>query len=87
MFAAKFMRESLKLVLELLMHTEDWEECKFDILHVARLCLRFLGEAKRAGLIDGEQENKTKRRRWRNGGMSRMWRCETFNRMLIRYYR
>jgi hypothetical protein len=86
MFAAKFMWESLKLVLESPTRTEDLEECKFDILHMARLCSRFLAEAKRAGLMDAEQENKKKRRR-RKGGMSRTWRCATFDRTLIRYYR
>ena len=76
----------LSSILESPTRTEDWEECKFDILHVARLCSRFVGEAKRAALIDGEQENEKKRRR-RKGGMSRTWRCATFDRTLIRYYR
>lgn len=79
MFTAKFMWESLKLVLESPTRAEDWDECKFDILHVARLCSRFLAEARNAEAIGGEEKKQ--------GGMSRTWRCATFDRTLIRYYR
>jgi hypothetical protein len=85
MFAAKFMWESLKLVVESSTHAEDWEECKFDILHVARLCSRFLDEAKRAAALCSENDKEKEKRK--KGGMSRTWRCATFDRTLIRYFR
>jgi hypothetical protein len=87
MFSAKFMWESLKLVLESPTRMEDWEECKFDILHVARLCSRFLGEARKAEALGVEVEKDRNPKRRGKGGMSKTWRCATFDRTLIRYYR
>jgi len=50
---------------------EEWEDYKYDILHVARLCKTFLEEARSAMALSG---------------MDKMWRCPTFDRALVRYY-
>lgn len=72
MFAAKFQWESLRVVTTSSMRRDDWEACKFDILHVARLCSKFLEEARSAEAA---------------GRMDRTWRCPMFDRTLVRYYR
>ncbi|KAG6916728.1 hypothetical protein DXG01_005608 [Tephrocybe rancida] len=72
MFAMKFEWESARLVLTSPARDQEWEDYKFDILHVSRLCTRFLDEAREA---------------MAGGGMDRTWRCHTFDRALTRYYR
>ena len=71
MFAAKFQWESLRLVMTSEARDEEWEDYKYDILHVARLCKAFLEEARSAMFLSG---------------MDKMWRCPTFDRALVRYY-
>ncbi|KAG5650302.1 hypothetical protein H0H81_012684 [Sphagnurus paluster] len=72
MFAMKFQWESLRLVLTSPLRDAEWDDYKFDILHVSRLCRRFLEEAEAAM---AEQ------------GMDRLWRSPMFDRALTRYYR
>ena len=72
LFTAKFQWESLRLIMASTSKTAEWEEYKYDILHVSRLCTRFLADARRAvGLT----------------GMEKGWRSIMFDRALTRYYR
>lgn len=69
MFVAKFQWESLRLVLN---SSSEWEEYKFDIIHLSRLCTHFFKQAKSAA-----SENK----------LNKSWRSPMFDRALIRFYR
>ena len=69
MFVAKFQWDSLQLVLN---STSEWEEYKFDIIHLSRLCTHFFKQAKSAA-----SENK----------LTKSWRSPMFDRALIRFYR
>lgn len=69
MFVAKFQWESLSLVLN---NTSEWEEYKFDIIHLSRLCTHFFKQAKSAA-----SENK----------LNKGWRSPMLDRALIRFYR
>ena len=69
MFVAKFQWESLRLVLN---SASEWEEYKFDIIHLSRLCTHFFKQAKSAAT-----ENK----------LTKGWRSPMFDRALIRFYR
>ena len=69
MFVAKFQWESLHLVLN---SASEWEEYKFDIMHLSRLCTHFFKQAKAAA-----SENK----------LNKTWRSPMFDRALIRFYR
>ena len=69
MFVAKFQWESLRLVLH---SASEWEEYKFDIIHLSRLCTHFFKQAKSA-----VSENK----------LTKGWRSPMFDRALIRFYR
>ena len=69
MFVAKFQWESLRLVLN---SASEWEEYKFDIIHLSRLCTHFFKQAKSAA-----SENK----------LTKGWRSPMFDRALIRFYR
>lgn len=69
MFVAKFQWESLRLVLN---SASEWEEYKFDIIHLSRLCTHFFKQAKSAA----SENNLTKG-----------WRSPMFDRALIRFYR
>lgn len=72
MFVAKFQWQSLREVMISPTENQDVEDCKFDILHVCRLSTRLLEEA---------------RAKAKTGSMDRAWRCATFDRALVRYYR
>jgi hypothetical protein len=74
MFVAKFLWESLRMVMVSSAQTPDLlEDTKFDIFHIGRLLTALLKEAKR-----------TKKQA---GSIDRTWRCPTFDRALTRYYR
>ncbi|KAG7442252.1 uncharacterized protein BT62DRAFT_936093 [Guyanagaster necrorhizus] len=66
LFAAYFQWTSLQLVLG----SGEWDQFKSGILHISRLCDRFLEEARVA----------------MHGGMMKGWRCPTFDRVLVRYH-
>ncbi|KAJ3967667.1 hypothetical protein EV361DRAFT_1007328, partial [Lentinula raphanica] len=68
MFIARFQWLSLELVL--------WEEYKFSILHVSRLCSPLLKPAQDVARVTQDGLSK---------GMDRKWRCATFDRALTRY--
>lgn len=72
MFAAKFQWESLRLVMTSATRNEEWDDYKFDILHVSRLCNGFMEQARTAMSMSG---------------MDKSWRCPMFDRALTRYYR
>lgn len=48
MFVAKFQWESLRLVLNATDPLAEWQEYKFDIIHVSRLCHHLFQQAKAA---------------------------------------
>ncbi|KAG6830485.1 hypothetical protein H0H92_000492 [Tricholoma furcatifolium] len=73
MFAISFQWESLKLVMSSRSRDEEWEDYKWDILHVSRLCHAFLEAACKAG--------------GRGTTMNKTWRCPLFDRAITRYYR
>ncbi|KAJ8089379.1 hypothetical protein PM082_014627 [Marasmius tenuissimus] len=73
MFLARFQWLSLQLVLMAEDREAEWEEYKFGILHVSRLCKRLLDSAQAA------LETRFKH------GVDRKWRCPTFDRALVRY--
>ncbi|KAK0460246.1 uncharacterized protein EV420DRAFT_1535792 [Desarmillaria tabescens] len=65
LFAAHFQWTSLRLVLD----SGEWDQFKSGILHISRMCDRFLEEARSA----------------LRRGMVKGWRCPTFDRLLVRY--
>ncbi|KAL0062133.1 hypothetical protein AAF712_010975 [Marasmius tenuissimus] len=73
MFLARFQWLSLQLVLMAEDREAEWEDYKFGILHVSRLCKRLLDSAQAA------LETRFKY------GVDRKWRCPTFDRALVRH--
>jgi hypothetical protein len=73
LFVAKFQWESLRLVLTSANPLSEWDEYKFDIVHLSRLCQHFLRAA-----LKVKQEG---------GTMDKSWRCPMFDRALTRFYR
>ncbi|KAK1215544.1 hypothetical protein PQX77_021846 [Marasmius sp. AFHP31] len=73
MFLARFQWLSLQLVLMAEDRETEWEEYKFGILHVSRLCKK---------LLDSAQDALQTRFKY---GVDRKWRCPTFDRALVRY--
>ncbi|KAK0201372.1 hypothetical protein DFS33DRAFT_1346702 [Desarmillaria ectypa] len=65
LFAAHFQWTSLRLVLD----SGEWDQFKSGILHISRICDKFLEEARSA----------------MRRGMVKGWRCPTFDRLLVRY--
>lgn len=65
LFAAHFQWTSLRLVLG----SGEWDQFNSGILHISRMCDRFLEEARSA----------------MRRGMVKGWRCQTFDRLLVRY--
>jgi len=79
MFIARFQWLSLKLVLTASpeLKAKEWNDYKFGILHVSRLCKVFFDKAQeQLGFIEGPGKLK---------GVDRKWRCQTFDRALARY--
>ncbi|KAF9011652.1 hypothetical protein BDZ89DRAFT_486022 [Hymenopellis radicata] len=85
LFVGAFLWGSVKLVLqadEASGLKKEWEEFRVGIVHVARVAEAFLEAAKTQGDVDaGEDDLKSKETK----GMARMWRCEMFDRVLVRY--
>jgi len=77
MFVAKFQWDSLKLVLTSPDPQKEWEEYKFDIIHLCRLCERLFMQAAEAQRQAGATGAK---------GIDRLWRSATFDRVLTRFY-
>jgi len=77
MFVAKFQWDSLKLVLTSPDPQKEWEEYKFDIIHLCRLCESLLIQAAEAQMQAGGTGAK---------GIDRLWRSATFDRVLTRFY-
>ncbi|KAF5350347.1 hypothetical protein D9758_012785 [Tetrapyrgos nigripes] len=79
MFIARFQWLSLKLVLTAAegLKEKEWNDYKFGILHVSRLCKVFFDKAQeQLGWVEGAGRLR---------GVDRKWRCETFDRALARY--
>jgi hypothetical protein len=73
MFVAKFQWQSLRQVMISPTPDQEMEDSKFDIFHVGRLSTILLEDARRV--------------KAKTGSMDRTWRCTTFDRALVRYYR
>ncbi|KAF8180540.1 hypothetical protein K438DRAFT_1200187 [Mycena galopus ATCC 62051] len=71
LWVLKFLWSSVAIVL----HANEWNERKFDLLHVARLCATLVSGARAAAAIDNGK-----------GGIDRSWRCAAFDRALRRYW-
>lgn len=74
LYVAKFLWESVRLVLTSATPEQEWEDFKYNILYVSQLCNSFLKEAR-----DVMNLNVGK-------GMDKSWRSVTFNRVLTRIY-
>lgn len=77
MFVTKFQWDTLSLVLTGENPRKEWEDYKFDILYLSRLCQNLFvqaEEAKQQALAKGAK------------GIDRFWRCATFDRVLTRFY-
>jgi hypothetical protein len=74
MFVTKFQWDSLMLVLTSENPQTEWEEYKFDIFHLSRLCQHLFVQAEEA------RQHALPR------GIDRFWRCATFDRVLTRFY-
>ncbi|KAF9446911.1 hypothetical protein P691DRAFT_154730 [Macrolepiota fuliginosa MF-IS2] len=88
MFVAKFQWASLKLVLTSAQREKEWSDYKFDILHLSRLCERFISRAHTAckqAVVELPQMKTRASELQVNGAMTRKWRCPTFDRALARY--
>ncbi|KAJ7144315.1 hypothetical protein C8R44DRAFT_973884 [Mycena epipterygia] len=73
LWVAKFQWSSLALVLgeHGAIRQREWDAAKFEILHISRLCARF---------VDSAQAAET------SGAMDKGWRCAQFDRPLRRYW-
>ncbi|KIM37748.1 hypothetical protein M413DRAFT_448264 [Hebeloma cylindrosporum] len=58
MFVAKFQWESLRLVLNATDPSAEWQEYKFDIIHVSRLCHHLFRQAKAAAPLEKAWRSK-----------------------------
>lgn len=76
MFVARFLWDSLKLVMTAADPDKEWAEYKFDIIHLARLCHHLFEQAD----ADGKKEVLKNRK-----GLSKTWRCKMFDRVLTRF--
>ncbi|KAH6867885.1 hypothetical protein BKA70DRAFT_1579019 [Coprinopsis sp. MPI-PUGE-AT-0042] len=88
MFVAKFLWESLRLVLTSVNPDGEWEEFRFDIVHLSRLSSHLLKAARTAttpSSLSGPPHISAKGDRV--GTMDRAWRCGLFDRALTRFYR
>ncbi|KAF8990986.1 hypothetical protein BDQ17DRAFT_1371273 [Cyathus striatus] len=76
MFCAKYLWESVRLVLtsDDPSPEEEWQNYKFDLVNLSRLCFMFLQSA-RTGMI-----------KKRKGGLNVRWRNGMFDRVLTRYW-
>lgn len=74
MFLAKFQWESLRLVLNAPEPAKEWQEFKFDIIHITRLCQHLFHQAREAKEKSGPK------------GLDKMWRSPMFDRVLTRFY-
>ncbi|KAJ7679920.1 hypothetical protein B0H17DRAFT_1232732 [Mycena rosella] len=74
LWVAKFLWTSLQLVLtaHAAILQREWDNAKFEILHIARLCAALLDKAR------GQIEE--------GGAIERGWRCPPFDRALRRYW-
>ncbi|KAJ7229845.1 hypothetical protein GGX14DRAFT_691979 [Mycena pura] len=72
MWVAKFQWSSMQIVLTAEERQREWDETKFELLHIARLCATLLDKA-RAHFDEV-------------GAIDRGWRCPTFDRALRRYW-
>ncbi|KAG5650557.1 hypothetical protein H0H81_011828, partial [Sphagnurus paluster] len=93
MFIAKFQWESLRLVLTGTKPMEEWDEYKFDIMHLSRLCQHLFEQAQAAqkAALEGSSvvvNAKGSSRAETKGKLvfDRTWRSPTFDRMLTRFY-
>ncbi|EFI26963.1 hypothetical protein CC1G_15364 [Coprinopsis cinerea okayama7 len=91
MFVAKFQWESLRLVLTSSDPEKEWDEFKFDIVHLSRLCSHLLKAARKAAMElpynspAGTPMKSVKGDRV--GSVDRNWRFAMFDRALTRFYR
>jgi len=74
MFLAVFQWDSLRLVLLSTDPDSEWEEYKFDIIHLCRLCQHLFRQAAGAASIGGSK------------GIDKNWRSPMFDRVLTRFY-
>ncbi|KAJ7229854.1 hypothetical protein GGX14DRAFT_409524 [Mycena pura] len=72
MWVAKFQWTSMQMVLTAEERQSEWDDTKFELLHIARLCATLLDKA-RAHFDEV-------------GAIDRGWRCPTFDRALRRYW-
>ncbi|KAJ7119350.1 hypothetical protein C8R43DRAFT_1035322 [Mycena crocata] len=73
LWVAKYQWRSLELVLTAreAIRQREWDDAKYEILHIARLC---------AGLVNAARLTATGK------GIDRAWRCGLFDRALLRYW-
>ena len=74
MFLAVFQWDSLRLVLLSTDPESEWEEYKFDIIHLCRLCQHLFRQAASAATTAGAK------------GIDKNWRSPMFDRVLTRFY-
>jgi hypothetical protein len=76
LWVAKFQWKSLELVLtaDASIRQQEWDARKWDVLHIARLCVSLLDGARDAMAVES------------GGGMTRAWRHPPFDRALTRYW-
>ncbi|KAK1222736.1 hypothetical protein PQX77_014409 [Marasmius sp. AFHP31] len=68
------------------MREERWDRYKFPLLHISRLCKTLLRRAQESlGGFDVDLDSGKTRKIPKQEGVDRMWRCDTFDRALVRY--
>lgn len=74
LFLAKFQWESIRIVLTASDPVTDWNNCKYEIIHISRICQHFFDAARGAAEMKG------------SGALSRTWRCPLIDRVLVRFW-
>ncbi|KAJ7617064.1 hypothetical protein FB45DRAFT_222174 [Roridomyces roridus] len=92
MWASYFLWTSVRLILTAApdIRRQEWEQARWEILHLARLCAGLFDAAREAvasspmepTTLSGRGGNKA-----RMGGMPRTWRHPPFDRVLLRHHR
>jgi hypothetical protein len=74
LFLAKFQWDSIRIALTASDPVTDWNICKYEIIHISRVCQHFFDAARGAAEVKG------------SGALNRTWRCPLMDRVLVRFW-
>ncbi|KAL0570257.1 hypothetical protein V5O48_011707 [Marasmius crinis-equi] len=90
MLFMRFQWDTLKLVLSssnsVTTREAQWNLYKYPLLHISRLCKTLLQQAQDSlGGFDVDLDSGVTKRKPKQEGINKWWRCDTFDRALVRY--